>query len=65
MNNAPVIFTLEEAADFLKVSQRTLWGLANDRKLPFFRVGSQLRFQQDSLLEWAESQSQQQEPEEA
>jgi len=47
------VLTLVEAATFLKVSDRTLWQLASDDKIPHFKVGRQYRFVTANLLEWA------------
>ena len=41
----------EEAARLLKVSDRGLRRLVSAGALPFHRVGSQLRFDRDELLE--------------
>jgi excisionase family DNA binding protein len=38
------LMTLKEAADFLRVSTRTLQRLIKDRRLGAIRVGRQLRF---------------------
>ena len=40
----------EEAARLLKVSDRGLRRLVSAGRLPFHRVGSQLRFDRDELL---------------
>jgi excisionase family DNA binding protein len=49
------ILTLREAADFLRISDRTAWGMAKAGELPSFRAGSQLRFLRPLLRQWAES----------
>jgi len=46
------VMTLDEAADFAKVSNRTLWGLARANEVPHKRVGSQYRFLRSQLIEW-------------
>jgi len=46
------ILTSIEAARLIKVSSRTLSRLVNERKIPFKRVGKQLRFSVDVLLDW-------------
>jgi excisionase family DNA binding protein len=50
------ILTLQEAADFLKVSSRTLWSLFSEGKVPGFKVGGQIRFNADSLRAWVRQQ---------
>ncbi|MDA7903794.1 helix-turn-helix domain-containing protein [Mariniblastus sp.] len=47
------IYTLAEAAAYLKVSERTLWQLARDGEIPCFRVGKQYRFVRSQLRAWA------------
>jgi excisionase family DNA binding protein len=54
---ATEVLTLYEASKKLKVSERTLWQLARDQAVPFFRVGKQYRFLSSALDEWALSQS--------
>ena len=51
------VLTLFEASKKLKVSERTLWGLARDNAVPHFRVGKQYRFLSSALEKWALSQS--------
>jgi excisionase family DNA binding protein len=46
------VLNLDEAAQLLKVSDRTLWGLARDGEVPSRRVGKQYRFSRSQLLEW-------------
>lgn len=46
------VLTLAEAAEFTKVSERTLWQLAREGKVPHKRVGSQYRFLKNMLVEW-------------
>ena len=53
MTAIDTVLTLCEAAEFLKVSERTLWQLARDHEIPHFRVGRQYRFTTIQLLEWA------------
>jgi len=52
---ADEVLTLVEAADFAKVSERTLWQLAKDQEVPHKRVGAQYRFLKSKLLEWMTS----------
>jgi excisionase family DNA binding protein len=54
-NDPPLteIYTLAEAATYLKVSERTLWQLAKQNEVPHFRVGKQYRFVRSILAAWA------------
>lgn len=47
-------FTHKEAAEFLKISERTLDMLVmSDNPPPCLRVGSQRRYYKEDLIEWA------------
>ena len=46
------ILTLAEAAEFVKISERTMWKLASERKIPHRKVGAQYRFLRSQLLDW-------------
>lgn len=50
------IYTLAEAATYLKVSERTLWQLAKQNEVPHFRVGKQYRFVRSILAAWAKGE---------
>lgn len=41
----------EEAAEFLRISMAQLYHLTSAKKLPFLKVGGQLRFELASLVE--------------
>jgi excisionase family DNA binding protein len=45
MPSSPVdnaIMTIEEVADYLKVTERTIYRLAGAKKIPAFKVGGRL-----------------------
>ena len=46
------VLTVVEAAELLRVSERTLWKLANENKIPNRRVGAQYRFVRSQILDW-------------
>jgi excisionase family DNA binding protein len=46
------VLTPKEAADFLKISLPTLYQLKARNKIPFGKVGGQLRFIKSELVEW-------------
>jgi excisionase family DNA binding protein len=50
------ILTIREVAEYLKVTEKTVYGLAQKRKLPCFKVGSQWRFRREDLYAWIERQ---------
>ncbi len=43
------ILTIREVADYLKVTERTLYRLVQEGKLPSFRVGNSWRFRREDL----------------
>ena len=51
------ILTIREVADYLKVTERTLYRLVQDGKLPAFKVGNSWRFRRDDLERWISEQS--------
>lgn len=50
------ILTLKEVADYLKLTERTIYRLSQDGKLPGFKVGSSWRFRLRDIDEWIEDQ---------
>jgi excisionase family DNA binding protein len=51
------IFTKEELATYLKVTERTIDRLRK-KGMPFLKVGDTVRFQKDAVLKWLEENSQ-------
>jgi nitrogen PTS system EIIA component len=50
-----VQLTVQDVAELLKVSEKTVYRWINDRNLPGYRVSGQYRFNRAELLEWATS----------
>jgi excisionase family DNA binding protein len=46
------VLTLEEVADFLHVHPSTVYRLLKKRRIPAFRMGSDWRFNQESIEQW-------------
>lgn len=46
------LLTTREAADVLRVSERTLWTLTHDGEIPSVRVGRSVRYDQSDLAAW-------------
>jgi excisionase family DNA binding protein len=46
------ILTVREVAKFLKVTERTIYGLAAEGQIPSFKVGGSRRFKQSDLIKW-------------
>ena len=53
-----VLLTAREAAELLRVSTRTLWGLTASGRVPFVRIGRSVRYPHDELLRWIGEQTQ-------
>ena len=50
----PTYLTLKEVAHLLKVKPRTVYACVSDKRIPFERKGSLLRFRLDAILAWNE-----------
>jgi len=51
------ILTLREVADYLKVTERTIYRLAAAKKIPAFKVGGTWRFSRADIDHWIKQQS--------
>ncbi len=51
------ILTLREVADYLKVTERTIYRLVAARKIPAFKVGGTWRFSRADIDGWIKQQS--------
>ena len=52
MSDFPIILTLEQAAEMLQLSARTVQRLVSKGQMPGRRIGGQWRFDRDQLREW-------------
>ena len=52
----PELLSLEEVARLFRVSKTTVYRMASHRLIPFYKVGGALRFSQDEMLAYLESQ---------
>jgi len=50
----PIYLTLKEVAELLKVKPRTIYAWVSDRRIPYERKGSLLRFRLDAIVAWNE-----------
>ena len=46
------ILTVRDVATYLKVTEKTVYGLAQQRRIPAFKVGGQWRFRRDDIETW-------------
>lgn len=51
------ILTIKQVADYLKVTQRTIYRLAAAKKVPAFKVGGSWRFSRADIDNWIKQQS--------
>ncbi len=50
------IMTIREVADYLKLTEKTAYRLAADKKIPGFKVGGAWRFRKGEIDKWIERQ---------
>jgi excisionase family DNA binding protein len=48
------VLTLEEAAEFLRIHPSTVYRLLKSHTIPAFKIGSDWRFNQESIQRWIE-----------
>jgi len=48
------IMTIREVASYLKMTEKTIYKLAKERKIPAFKVGGNWRFKKEAIDEWIE-----------
>lgn len=56
MENLPEIMTIEEVAQYLRVSDRTVYEWAQKGKIPAGKLGSIWRFKSSDVLAWVDKQ---------
>ncbi len=56
-NDEGEILTLKQVAQFLKVTERTIYRLAAAKKIPAFKVGGTWRFSKAEISQWIQQQT--------
>ena len=51
------ILTIDELADYLKISKSTLCKLVQEEKIPVQKIGKHWRFRKDSIVQWLDGSS--------
>ena len=51
------ILTIKQVAEYLKVTERTIYRLAAAKKIPAFKVGGTWRFSRAEINQWIQQQS--------
>lgn len=49
------IMTMQEVANYLKITEKTAYRLASENKIPGFKVGGSWRFNRAEIVSWAKS----------
>ena len=57
VNSRSDILTIRQVADYLKVTERTMYRLAAARQIPAFKVGGSWRFSRADIDSWIKQQS--------
>jgi excisionase family DNA binding protein len=55
MDSGDIIFTIQELAEYLKISRSTLYKLAQNGKIPGQKVGRHWRFRKKGIDRWLEN----------
>lgn len=53
----PKLMSVKELAEYLDLSQRTIYNMISRGEIPFIKIGGQYRFRQDRIDEWLEQRS--------
>ena len=56
-NSESGILTIKDVAEYLKVTERTIYRLAAAKKIPGFKVGGMWRFRQADIDSWITAQA--------
>lgn len=52
-----LVLTISEVANYLKVTERTIYRLAGAKRIPAFKVGGSWRFSKADIDAWIKQQS--------
>ena len=52
INDLPEIMTLQEIAEYFKISEATIRRAIKMGKLNFFKIGKDYRFEKDAVIKW-------------
>jgi len=53
----PRFMSVGEAAEFLRIAPKTLYGLVSQRRVPYRKAGRRLLFLESELVEWTQPKS--------
>jgi excisionase family DNA binding protein len=52
VENDPVVWTVHDVAEYLRISEAKVYQLARERRLPVVRIGKTWRFRKDLIIDW-------------
>jgi excisionase family DNA binding protein len=52
------IYTIPEVAEYLKMSKSKVYDLVKQEKIPFIRIGRNVRIRQSDFLKWLDEKTQ-------
>jgi excisionase family DNA binding protein len=53
----PKFLTVPEVATLLRLSERTVYDMVSQRRIPFRKAGDRTLFDRDEILEWTRPQA--------
>jgi excisionase family DNA binding protein len=51
----PRLMNVKEAAEFLRVAPKTVYGFVSQRRIPYRKAGRRLLFLESDLISWTQS----------
>jgi excisionase family DNA binding protein len=51
------ILTVKEVSELLKIHEGTVYKMANEGRIPAFKIGSEWRFRKDQIVHWIAEQT--------
>jgi excisionase family DNA binding protein len=58
IDSVPMLLNVRQAAERMGISDRMLWQLTHDRKIPHVRIGRRVLYAAADLAAWIDSQKQ-------
>lgn len=56
LERRPTIMTVREVAKYLRMHQMTIYRMANEERLPAYKVGNRWRFKKEEIDAWLKRQ---------
>ena len=53
-----VIYTIPEVADYLKMSKSKCYQLVKQERIPFIKIGRNIRIRESDLVKWLDKKTQ-------